>query len=178
MAAKDKEKDDDKAAAAPAGSGKKKIILLVVLGLVLVGISVGGTFAVLKMMAPPAKEEGHDKEAEHGAEGEHAAAASYVDLKPPFIVNFQAGGKTRYLQLELSLMTMDPVATEQMNVHLPLIRNTILMVLNQQDIGDLQTPEGKEALRAAILEKVRALLEKEIKKPVVEQVFFTGFVMQ
>lgn len=180
MASKEKETDKAEAAAAPAGGGKKKMLFLVGLGLLLVGISVGGTFAVLKMMAPPAKEESHEAaaEGEHGKEGEHAKHITYIDMKPAFVVNFQAGNRTHYLQLELSLMTLDAAAAEEMQVHLPLVRNSILMVLNQQDFGSLQTPEGKDTLRAAILEKVRALLEQELKKPVVEKVFFTAFVMQ
>jgi flagellar FliL protein len=174
-----KEPAHDKAEVAPKSGGKKKIIILVVLGLLLVGISVGGTFAVLKMLAPPVKEaSGKDEEHAPKEDPEHPAHATYIDLPPAFLVNFQAGSKNRYLQMDISLLTMDPLAAEDMKVHLPLIRNVILGVINEQNFEGLQTAAGKETLRAAILEKVKTVLEQEIKKTAVEQVFFTSFVMQ
>jgi flagellar protein FliL len=171
---------EEEAAELPVeGGNKKKLIILVVLGMVLVGLSVGGTLFALQMLNEPTVA----VEGEEGEEGEAAQAvpklpAIYFPLKPPIIVNFQSRGRQRYLQAEISLKIRDPEVVAAVELHMSMIRNALVMLLSGQVYEDLQTPEGRELMRQQALEEIQRLVESEIGKPGVEQVLFTNFVMQ
>ncbi|MDN3639864.1 flagellar basal body-associated FliL family protein [Simiduia curdlanivorans] len=165
---------------APEGAGgKKKLIILIVLGMVLVGISVGGTLFALKMFS--------GEEAAVAAEGDEEGEATapvvklpavYFPLKPAIIVNFQSRGRQRFLQAEVTLKIREPDVVAAVELHMPMIRNALVMLLGGQVYEDLQTHEGKELLRQQALAEIQRLIEIEIGKPGVEQVLFTNFVMQ
>ncbi|GAA5316916.1 MAG: flagellar basal body-associated protein FliL [Candidatus Pelagadaptatus aseana] len=163
--------------------GKKKLIMLIVIGLLLVGLSVGDTLVALKFMggdAPSAEQMAADQAA---AEAEAAEAtkqlpAIYYPLKPTIIVNFNARGKQRYLQADVSLMVRENDVVAAIEEHSTMLQHGLLMLFSGQDYTELQTAEGKELLRQLALEEVQRLLEQEIGKKGVEQVLFTNFVMQ
>lgn len=165
-----------------AGGGKKKLILLVVIGLLLVGLSVGGTLVALKFL-------GGEEDAQMSAEAEAEAAAAmeeetrslpaiYYPLKPTIIVNFNARGRQRFLQADVSLMVREDDVVAAIEEHSTMLQHGLLMLFSGQDYTELQTAEGKELLRQSALQEVQRLLEQEIGKAGVEQVLFTNFVMQ
>lgn len=159
-------------------SGSKKFILMGIVGVLLIGLSIGGTLVALKMLAPepPPLEDGGI--AESVEEEVVKQSAIYFPLKPAIIVNFQARGRQRYLQADLTLMTRENDVIEAVETHMPMIRNALVLQFGGQVYADLQTAEGKELLRQQALENIQNLLQQEIGKPGVEQVLFTNFVMQ
>jgi flagellar protein FliL len=178
-----------KAADAPAAApnGKKKLILMIGVGLALVAISVGGTIAALKMMGP------ENKNTEAAAVVEvKAAPAIYLEMSPNFTINFSVKGRQRFLQATISLLYRDPALEPLIKLHMPAIRNGLVMMLSSKNFEDLQSQQGKDAMRAEALGIVQDILMKEQEAlaaksegdkgaaPVgkVEQVLFTNFVMQ
>ncbi|BFM16553.1 flagellar basal body-associated protein FliL [Maricurvus nonylphenolicus] len=159
------------------GGGKKKLILLIVVGLVLVGLSVGGTLLALNMMGGKEEQVAEGEAAEQAVEEEQLPAI-YYPLKPTIIVNFNARGRQRFLQAEVSLMVRENDVVAAIEEHSTMLQHSLLMLFSAQDYSELQTPEGKELLRQLALEEMRTRLEQEIGKPGVEQVLFTNFVMQ
>ncbi|XLX38831.1 flagellar basal body-associated protein FliL [Ectopseudomonas mendocina] len=159
----------------PAGKNKLKLIMLIVVGLLLaVGLSIGGTWFILS------KGDKHEE-----AKPEEAAAAApvrqpaiYQDLMPAFVVNFNHQNRTRYLQVSMALMSRDAAGMEKLKVHMPVLRNRLVMLLSGQDFAALQTPLGKEMLLQQALASVQELAQKETGSTVVEQVLFTNFVLQ
>ena len=178
--AEDTEKEEKPAEKTGA---KKKLLPLLLIGLLLVGLSVVGTLVALNMLSPDepstteAAEEGESGE---GAEGGVPAkkSAIYFPLKPPIIVNFQSRGRQRFLQAEVTLMAREDDVIAAIEIHMPMIRNSLVLLLGGQIYEELQTPEGKELLRQQALEEIQALMMNEINKPGIEQVLFTNFVMQ
>ncbi len=179
--AEDQDENQEAGAEAEAGAkgGKKKLIMLIVVGLVLVGLSVGGTLVALTMMG--------GEEGEAIAEGETGAAeeaeaelapAIYYPLKPTIIVNFNARGRQRFLQADVSLMVRENDVVAAIEQHSTMLQHSLLMLFSAQDYSELQTPEGKELLRQLALEEMQTRLQQEMGKPGVEQVLFTNFVMQ
>ena len=155
--------------------GKKKIILLIVVGLILIGISVGGTITVLKMMQPePVVEEGEMAE----EQPEITMPAIYYPLKPEYIVNIDARGRRRFLRLDLTVMTRDDQVIAAIELHRPSVDHIVNLIAGGQLFEEVQTAEGKELLRLRLLQELQALFEKEIGEPGIEQVLFTNFVMQ
>jgi flagellar FliL protein len=161
---------------------------------------VGATFFIVaKMMG--SKHGGDEEASAESSEPAEAVAtpAIYYPMKPNFTVNFDVNGRQRFLQVELTLMYRDPAVVTTLELHMPAVRNGLVMLLSSQVFEELQTPEGKEKLRAAALQSVQDIIAKEesasaekskekddekakekSKKPQpnIEQVLFTQFVMQ
>lgn len=155
--------------------GKSKLLLLIILGLVLIGLSVGGTLAALSFFKEePAAVEG---EAEEEA-APPPKPAIYYPLKPEYIVNIDARGRRRYLRLDITVLTRDDDVIAAIETHRASIDNTVNLIAGGQLFEEIQTAEGKEFLRIQLLQELQAVFEKEIGKPGIEQVLFTNFVMQ
>ena len=192
-------KDGDKAAPAAAkGGSKKKLIIIIAAAVVALGAAGGGAFFFMN--------KGHaDEEVTADAdEGEHADAkdakkgkskkdakgkkgkaaepklpAIYVEFNPPFVVNFDAKGVMRFLQVSIQVMTRDHETSEMVKLHEPKIRNNMLLLLGSSTYDTISTVEGKETLRKQALETIAKVVSDEggeAKK--VEDLYFTSFVMQ
>ena len=115
--------------------------------------------------------------AEQGGDGD-GALMSYYPMEPKFVVNFMAHGRQRYLQLGLSLQVKDAMAIASIIKHEPLIKNSVVLLLANQDYAELQTDAGRVKLREVILKAIQRIMQQEAGSSVVEQVFFTDLVMQ
>ncbi len=158
-----------------SGGSRKTLILMGVGALVLILISVGLTLFLLK-------DDSGDSEGAAEAEGAEEAVPEvvkleYVSLKP-FTVNFQHGGRTRLLQVQLSLSTRSTEVVDALKLHEPLVNHTIITLLGGREFESLRTTEGKEALRKSLLEAVQDVVQQETGDGSVENVLFTRFVMQ
>lgn len=182
MAGKDKDKGNEpEATSSEDGAGgvnKKKWILLGAICFVLIIVSVVGTMFALNMFSGAEEEMVEADMVEDSAQAEQHSPAIYYPLKPPIIVNFQSRGRQRFLQAEVTLMMRDESVVQAIEVHMPLIRNSLVLLFSGQVYEELQTAEGKELLREEALEEIQRLLEQEIGQPGIEQVLFTNFVMQ
>lgn len=110
--------------------------------------------------------------------------AIYVKLrtlggKPSFIANLtEKSGRQRFLQIYAEAMTREQSVADALAKHMPLVIHELSTLYSSQDFSELQTPEGKERLRKVSGQKVQEVLQREINRPGVEEVFFTNFVMQ
>ncbi len=163
---------------------KKKLILLVLVGLLLIGVSVGGTIAALKILAPPpppmATEDGEGGELGEDGEPipEPVKQAIYYPLKPAILVSFEGRGRQRLLQAEITLLTRDNDVIAAIETHMPMVRNALVLLIGGRTYEEVQTAEGKELLRVECIEELQRLLEIEIGKPGIEEVLFTSLIVQ
>lgn len=153
----------------PAKS-KKPLIMLVVAVLVAIGASVGGTLYFVQSSAPEAI-------AEDAAPAETAKAV-YHSMRPPFVVNFIAENKSRYLQADITLMSRDTSVIEAIIDHSPLIRSQILQYLSDQNFTQLRTDDGKEKTRVDLKELLNEQLLAQAQVSGIESVLLTNFVLQ
>lgn len=173
-------KDKDAAPETPAeeesggGGGMKKMIIFGVVVLLAVGGSVAGTIFYMQANAPAPEVAEEVVEEEAAAGGQ----AFYHNMRPPFVVNFMAGDKARLLQAELTIMSRDQAVMEAVVVHTPLLRNKMINLLTDQDYLELQTHEGKQALREQARRLIDTTLEQEAGVKGVESVLLNAFVMQ
>ncbi len=172
---------------------KKKLFMFIGLGVLLVAISVGATFFVVSKMMGGKKSGDEEAAASSEAVEEVAKPAIYFPLKT-FTVNYDVNGRQRFLQAELTLMYRDEAVLKTLELHMPALRNSLVMLLSRQVFDELQTAEGKEKLRTEALAEIQGIIAKETaaaaekseekdakEKPSnanVEQVLFTQFVMQ
>ena len=160
----------EEGAEAPAGGGKKKLIIIIVAALVLAG----GGFGAWKAFSGGPDDGKGAKKAE-----KELLPPKYVNLDPPFVVNFEAEAAVRFLQVNIGVMTRDPKIEQLIKDNDPRVRNDMLMILSGQNYATVSTNEGKEALRSRCLEAVRTIVKEMRGEPdKVEALYFTSFVMQ
>ncbi|MBI5041001.1 MAG: flagellar basal body-associated FliL family protein [Gammaproteobacteria bacterium] len=99
-------------------------------------------------------------------------------MEPPLIVNFDSNASVRFMQITMQVASHDPAVIEKVKEHTPAIRNGLLMLYSSQDPTVLSTRQGKEALLKQSLEEVNRVLTEQSGEGGVENVYFTGFVMQ
>jgi flagellar FliL protein len=95
----------------------------------------------------------------------------------PFLVNLTDAGGNRFLKVTVQLVVgtaAEAKHVEETPVILMRARSSILELLAQQSASELVTPEGKQALKLGIKERVTPLLAHEQ----VIDVLFSEFVVQ
>nr|HIL75978.1 flagellar basal body protein FliL [Rhodospirillales bacterium] len=102
----------------------------------------------------------------------------YAELKTPLIVNFPKGSSARLIQVSVTLLVKNEETVAALKKHQPMIRNNFLLIISTQGSEYLATRDGKEVLRAEMLEEVGEIMEKMMGKNEVVDLFFTSFVMQ
>ena len=154
----------------PAVKGKLKLIILIVVAVLLaIGLSVGATWYF--MHSPKS-------EAVPQADVNVKLPALYEPMAPAFVVNFNANGRQRYMQVSVTLQARDPADLKALMVHMPVIRNNLVMLFSGQTFDDLATPVGQEILRQKTTASVQEVAQKELGKVVIDQALFTNFVLQ
>ncbi len=162
----------------------KKWLIIVLAVVLLLG---GGGAALYFLGLPPfgkteasetAEAEEENDSAEEPEEKRSAPKTAHFHDFAPFVVNFPRGGGARLLQVGFSVMAYDEETIEAVAKHEPMIRNNLLLLLGRYKPEDLRTPQGKEALRQAIVREVQKVLDLRADGGTIETVFFTQFVMQ
>ena len=101
---------------------------------------------------------------------------AYYPLKPSFVSNLRGGPK--YIRCDIQLMTEQATEVPKIELHTPALRHSILMLLAGQDGKQLKTREGKEELRQAALQSVRARLEEMSGDAIVDDLYFTAYYVK
>lgn len=136
----------------------------------------GGAALALNLMRPAAAPHGG------GAEGEEAGEEAGPAGKGPgplftlsgFIVNLADRDSGHYLKLSLSIELPGEKALERLRAREAVLRDGVLTLLSGKTMEQVQSAEGKQALRSGISGQVEEILGGQ--KP--RGVFFTEFVVQ
>lgn len=102
----------------------------------------------------------------------------YLPIDPPFIVNFTHLGALRYLQISLEIMYPDRASLDLVDMHMPAIRNALILLLSDQPYEKLSTLEGKQKLRGEMVAAVNEIIFPETVNGNPGEIFITNFVMQ
>ncbi|MET0534499.1 MAG: flagellar basal body-associated FliL family protein [Steroidobacter sp.] len=158
--------------AAPA---KSKMLIIVLCSVLAAGVAGGAVF----FMTGKKSDDKHESEEAHEKKAEPKLPATYLKFDPPFVVNFENKGMVRFLQVSVEVMTRDAGTAELIRQHDPKLRNDLLMLLGGQTYETISTREGKEKLRGESLKAVQDVIAAEGgKAELIEQLYFTSFVMQ
>jgi flagellar FliL protein len=149
---------------------KKRGGFLKILMLLVVAVAAGGGgayFYFLKAAPLQAKE----------AKPEPPPPPTGIIPLEPFVVNLADTGATRFLRVTLSLIVQEEEQAKELEEHAiekARVRSSILELLAEQQSEALATPEGKEALKKALAERIgHAAHELKVK-----DVLFSEFVIQ
>lgn len=174
----------------PAAPAKKGGMLkLIVIAVIVLAAAGGGAFFYLGKKAPAATaeqaegdehaaadEHGEAKPDEHGA-AKGAASADFSPLAPQFVVNLNDEEAMRFLQVEVQVIAKKTSAMDAVKGNDPIVRNRLMLLFSSQTYHELLTRSGKEKLQTEALAEINKVLD-EHKKPHIDGVVFTNFVMQ
>jgi flagellar FliL protein len=153
---------------------KSKIILIVAAVGVLL-IAVAATWWLTKAAAP-AVMPGEGDEVVAGAPVMNAP--EYYSLSPNFVVNLQGERSSRFLMVEMELMSRRDDTFSGVEQYAPRIRNDLLMLLSKLDRDSIATVEQRQKVQADALEVINSVLKEESGKGGVDAVYFSKFVVQ
>jgi flagellar FliL protein len=172
------DKQDIKIEGEKTSSSKK---LFVIIGAILIGIIAGGVvaFFLLKSDKPAdVQPENVQMQVGPGMVSPTAPTIHYIKFEEPFMVQLHIKPRERLVQIYVALTTKSLEEQDLANTHKPLIKAIISSTLNSADVKLFNNQEGRERLKALCLKAIQDQLFNETGKSVIEQVLFTGFVMQ
>ena len=155
------------------GKGGSKKLIIIIAAVVLIG---GGAAAFFLM--------GGDSDTEEPVEGEEVEEvvevkeAIYVGVPNAITANLPGGKRARTVQIKMSFLVRSEEAKINVKMHMPQLKNDVLMLVSQKNADDLKLPEGRQKLQQEALETVQKTMTGLVKDPTVEKVLFVSFVMQ
>ncbi|MEZ0232616.1 MAG: flagellar basal body-associated protein FliL [Methylophilaceae bacterium] len=151
-------------------SSSKKLIIILLLVLIIGGGGAAGAWYFLSQQhAAP------HKEAE--AKPEPAKPPVFLALET-FTVNLQPDPDDQYLQVELTLKVANNETAELLKLHMPEVRNRVLLLLSSKKSSEVTSLEGKKVLSDEIIAQLKEPFSQGAKPQEVDGVFFTSFVVQ
>jgi flagellar FliL protein len=148
-----------------------KLIIIVVAVVVLAG---AGFVAWKLFLAPTPDDLGLEAlpTAEEEAELEDAMSQTYA--MDTFVVNLNDPGGKRYLKTNIELEYVSETLTEELTRRLPQLRDLILLLLSSKSLDDIQSVDGKIALRRELIQRINQTLTSGK----IRNLYFTQFVIQ
>lgn len=180
-------KEEKAAEGAEAPPKKSKKLLIIILAAVLFIVLAGGgaAFFLLKKGDEHAEDEEVATEKEKPKKkGDKEAPPVYIPMEP-FTVNLVPETGDQYLQVTINVEATDPAVGEKLKVHMPKLRNKIMLILSSKKASELASREGKEALAEEIRESINGVVgdapakgKKAGDEPPIKEVLFTSFIIQ
>jgi len=175
----------------------KTIMIYAGIGLALVAMNLAGIYMIVGGINKehPAVESksstaSTDEAPSEGSAGAHEKASTeatpgvkkeaiYFPIFPAFVANvITDGDKPKFMQADVTVMAHDQADIDAFQLHMPAIRNALIMLFAGSRYDELSTADGKEKLRLASLATIRSSMEKAYGKPAIEDVYFTRLVIQ
>ncbi len=155
--------------------GGKMMIIIIAAVVVLLGGGGGAYFFLFAGGDEVAVEEEVD---ESNSQPQVSSEAIYVAMPRPFQFNAPGISRERLVQIEVQLMVRGTANEDKARRHIPMLEGNLLTVFSASSADDLVTEAGKKELREKATSQIRQVMNELESDPVVEQVLFTGFVLQ
>ncbi|MFO7600465.1 MAG: flagellar basal body-associated FliL family protein [Candidatus Desulfacyla sp.] len=152
----------------------KKMLIILVIGLLAAAIIGGGGFFYLKGKGS-ASEKGAAAEGTQSSAEKATADKNKINFPlENFIVNLADPGGKRYLSTRIVLELNDKGVVLSLEKKVPEMRDRILMILPTKTFKEIQSVEGKNALRSTLITELNGVLQEGQ----ITNIFFQEFVVQ
>ena len=167
--AKKAPKTEEQPEATPKKKGNKLVLILAFI-LLAAAFGFGGSYLANKYILPKKVE---------AAKNDKTTISKDEVLVPisKFVVNLSGNSNNnyQYIRLKVSCLVADKDASENLTKSMPLVRDSIISVLNSKTANDLlEANEGINNLKTAIKDKIN----QEYGQTIVKQVYITDLVIQ
>lgn len=162
-------KTEEQPEATPKKKGNKLVLILAFI-LLAAAFGFGGSYLANKYILP--------KKAE-AAKNDKTTISKDEVLVPisKFVVNLSGNSNNnyQYIRLKVSCLVADKDASENLTKSMPLVRDSVISVLNSKTANDLlDANEGINNLKTAIKDKIN----QEYGQTIIKQVYITDLVIQ
>jgi flagellar FliL protein len=162
-----------------SSGGMMKIILIANAVIVLIAIAVGLTIFLMSGDEEPADQDTEVlTDMETPKKAKKTGPPIYIPLNPAFVVNFENQEQVSFLQVDIEIMTYDPGVEEAIKIHMPRVRNELLLLLGGKQYHEINTRDGKRMLAQDAITEIKRVLEEAGAPSSVQALYFTSFVMQ
>ena len=161
------------------GGSKKKFIIIGAAVLLVVRAGVG--FMLFSGGDQPAASGSGDSAATAAGAAtgaEPKGTALYVPLPRPFVFNVPGASRDRMVQIKVQLLVRGSNNETLALRHIPLIEGSLLETFSSGNADELVTVAGRDALKNKALSDLQQAMIEVVGSVVVDEVLFTGFVMQ
>ncbi|MCP4679346.1 MAG: flagellar basal body-associated FliL family protein [Deltaproteobacteria bacterium] len=148
-----------------------KVVIIVVVVAVVVLAAVGIVLAVTLSSSNAKASKSDDKQNPASRSANQPGPLVKLDN---FIVNIASDEGGKYLKTALVLELGSPDDASSLEKSEMLVRNEVLMYLSSLDVEGTQTVKQKKALQ----KRLKKLINKRLKRNIVNGVYFTEFVAQ
>jgi flagellar FliL protein len=174
MPAKDETTTSSPNVLAPKKSGNPMLPVIAVVILVPALVWAVMEFAVLPKLGAGAQAEKGAPALKKSGDTKDKIIPFGTGADQAIVVNISGTNSTRYLRARMSLELVDGGYKERVEENMPALRDAAIKILSSQPLTALDSPGGRETARNALLAAFNAQLEGAL----VEQVYFTEFVVQ
>lgn len=160
------------------GGSKKKFIIIGAAVLLIVLAGVG--FMLFSGGSTPTAGAGDSAATSTGTatDTEPKGSALYVPLPRPFVFNVPGASRDRMVQIKVQLLVRGSNNETLALRHIPLIEGSLLETFSSGNADELVTVAGRDALKNKALSDLQQAMIEVVGSVVVDEVLFTGFVMQ
>ena len=175
MVGEDTENVEEEAESGSESSGgvSKTLIIVIFAGFVLILAGLGAGFYIVLKKPPPNTAAVTAPEAASEKKAQVKSMGPIFSMKP-FVVNLAGSGGNRFLRIKIDFELKDQQVLEQVHVQLPRVKDRLLTILSAKRFEDIDTVEGKGALRS----EIAAAMDGIFSEGAVVNVYFTEFVIE
>jgi flagellar protein FliL len=117
---------------------------------------------------------GHGSSAGTKSAGQGGNAAPSLVPLAPFLVNLSGDQGQRYLRLVVQVEVRGELSKDELEKHLPEVRNRLIFLLSSKAFADIGSTQGKYDLQAEITKNINETLDG----PFIKKTYFTEFIVQ
>lgn len=151
------------------GGGAAVVVVLAVVGFML--FSGGGS-------EPAGGSDGSGQTTAAAGAEQSKGSALYVPMPRPFVFNVPGASRDRMVQIKVQLLVRGNNNETIAMRHIPLIEGSLLQTFSSANADELVTVAGRDALKNKALSDLQQAMIEVVGSVVVDEVLFTGFVMQ
>jgi flagellar FliL protein len=172
------EAEDQESSNKGGNSTMKIVIIAVVLSIVLSGGIAGGMIFFIGGDDGGQQTNGDDENQEEVADAKSDEPPIYHSMDPKFVMSFRDQKKARFMQFSVEIMSRDSDVIKAIKQHNPVIRSSLLLLVDNQDSEKMSTREGKEQFLVEITEDINKTLVSLGSISGVEAAYYNSFVIQ
>lgn len=117
--------------------------------------------------------------AAEGDEQKTQPQLAYFTLEPDLTTNFFTKGKDLgYIQVRIDIMVSSAADVTLIELHQPLIRDTVVEMLGKQTEDSVKSLAGREDIRKSLVKQLNDILISETGRPIIADLLFTKYMYQ
>lgn len=155
---------------------KNKFVLIGIV-VVLLLATAGGTWFFVKSSQPPVPAVAADGSVVP-APAAPLPKPMYHSLDPSFVVNLLNERTTKFLQVDVQVMTRKDNVIERLETYDVRVRHELIMMFSNLKKEQINSLEGRKEIQQEVMKTINGVLEAETGRGGVDAVYFTKFVMQ